>query len=533
MNVGRRRLGVQDALWLEMDRPNNLMVVDSVIWTAEPLDRDRARAVMTERLWDRYPVFRSRPVRDADGSWWWEEVAGASFEDLVTDVELDDPDDPRSLQELVAAHRTEPLARDRPLWRVLWVDRYLAGSAVIMRSHHAIADGMRMVQLAMSLFDAAPSGGPILAPAVRQHGARPAAPGQPLGDRLRAGAGHLGRQAAGVAQLAADAAGEAAALAGRTPATLLGLGTVARGAATNPLGTVHGLITGAWALLGDTGSTLRSSARAALPGGGPLVDLFSAAPGDVDVARKLLVGTRNDATIWTGTAGTDKAVAWSEPLPLAEVKAVARAHGATVNDVLVACVAGTLRRYLDHQGAHCSSVTFMVPVNLTPIDLTLPEELGNSFALVQLELPTDETDPVALLRVAHHRMDRIKHGHEAAVAFRIQEAIAGFNRSIYEASVDLLANRTVGTLTNVPGPPMPVYLAGTRVEGMTGWAPLSGDQPMSFTIYSYDGRVTVGIACDRGLVPDHHLIVDGFAPAFGELRDRTPGLATGPTIGSR
>lgn len=161
----RKKLGVQDSLWLLMDRPNNLMVVDSVIWTAEPLDRDRTREVIVERLWNRYPVFRSLVVQDANDEWWWEEDPTATFEDLVTYVELDDPDDPRSLQELVAAHRTEPLGLDRPLWRVLWVDRYLGGSALVMRSHHAVADGMRMVQLSMSLFDASSEGGAILAPA--------------------------------------------------------------------------------------------------------------------------------------------------------------------------------------------------------------------------------------------------------------------------------------------------------------------------------------------------------------------------------
>jgi len=55
------------------------------------------------------------------------------------------------------------------------------------------------------------------------------------------------------------------------------------------------------------------------------------------------------------------------------------------------------------------------------------------------------------------------------------------------------------------------------MEGMVGWAPLSGDQPMSFTIYSYDGKVFVGVACDSGLVPDHEQIVDGFAEAFRRL----------------
>ncbi len=215
--------------------------------------------------------------------------------------------------------------------------------------------------------------------------------------------------------------------------------------------------------------------------------------------------------------GTNKVVAWSEPLPLDDVKQVARTHDATVNDVLVTCVAGTLHTYLTTQGATCSSVNWMIPVNLKPLDLTLPERLGNEFALVQLEMPTGLADPLAVLDVVKHRMGRIKDGHEAALTFRLQEIISGFNDVLYRATVDLLANRAVGVLTNVPGPPVPVYLAGRRVEGMVGWAPVSGDQPMSFTIYSYDGKIFVGIACDADLVPDHDQIVDGFAPAFHRL----------------
>ena len=159
----------------------------------------------------------------------------------------------------------------------------------------------------------------------------------------------------------------------------------------------------------------------------------------------------------------------------------------------------------------------MIPVNLKALDTTLPEELGNSFAIVQLELPTNIADPLAVLDVVQHRMGRIKNGHEAAIAFRIQELISGFGKTIYQAAVNLLANRAIGVLTNVPGPPVAIYLAGEKVEGMVGWAPLSGNQPMSFTIYTYDGKVFVGIACDAGLVPDHEQIVDGFADAFQRL----------------
>jgi diacylglycerol O-acyltransferase len=297
----------------------------------------------------------------------------------------------------------------------------------------------------------------------------------------------------------------------------------------NPLGAAATMATAARAGAADVAGTV----RAVVPGGGTLVDVFSAVPGDVDTVRKLLLGTRNDATIWTGSAGSRKGVAWSEPLPLAAVKAVARGNRCTVNDVLVACIALTLHDYLRAQEALCSSVTFMVPINLKPLDLTMPEDLGNEFALVQLELPTAEPDPLKVLAAAKRRMDRIKHGHEAAVGFRFQETIAGLSRGLYEASVDLFASRTLGTLTNVPGPPGPVYLAGSRVEGIVGWAPVSGDQPMSFTISSYNGKVMVGIACDTALVPDHAMITEGFIDAFERLGEVTPGVVLMPVSWGR
>lgn len=532
--LGRRqRMGVQDALWLEMDRPANLMVVDSLVWTATPIDWERFRAVARHRLWERYRVFRSVAVRGDDGSWCWEERAGDDFASHITHVALPAPGGDAELQELVASQRTVPLDRSRPLWQMFCVDGFKGGSAVLTRTHHAIADGIRMIQLAMSLFDATPDGGAILAPAVQLHATRPPEPARPLVEQLRAGVAsvagelvELAGEAVGTAgdviddpvgaarsrlgsvrdtigQVAVDAAGRSLGLAGA--------------AVTNPVGAVHSAATLAAASAGSTAARLRSAMRPRPHGRGPLIDLLSAAPGDIDFARKLLVGTRNDSACWTGAVGTRKAVAWSAPLPLASVKQVARAHHATVNDVLVTCVAGTLHAYLTAHHSTCASVNWMIPVNLKALDMTLPDELGNGFAIVQLELPTDLADPLAVLDVVKRRMGRIKNGHEAGLAFQIQEIISGFSEVLYRAAIDLLANRAIGVLTNVPGPPAAVYLAGEKVEGMVGWAPLSGNQPMSFTIYSYDGKVFVGIACDAGLVPDHQQIVDGFAAAFDRL----------------
>ena len=499
-------LGIQDALWLEMDRPANAMVADVAVWTAEPVDFELLKAAITERLVDRYPVFRSRAVGDGHGDWCWEPDPDFDVDNHFTAATLADPDDPRCMHALVATHRTELLDRNRPLWQLIWVQRYRGGSALILRSHHALADGMRMVQLAMSLFDASPEGGAILGPAVAQRGTEPPPPRMSPARWLRSAAADVAAARRTARERPVDPPrGPSAARLGHL-------------ALRNPLGALHSLL-----------HAFRRAAarmRRALPSGGPVARMLLAAPGNVDTVRKFVLGTRNDVTIWTGQASGAKGVAWSPPLSLPAVKAVAKAHGCTVNDVLVATVASALRQYLQAQDSHCSSVAFMVPVNLKPLDLSLPETLGNEFALVQLELPTDEPDPVAVLEIVRRRMNRIKNGSEAAVAFRLQETIARFSNTLYEASVDLFTNRTLGVLTNVPGPPIPVYLAGALVEGIAGWAPMSGDQPMSFSICSYNGQVVVGIACDPELVPGYETIVDGFAIAFDRLVAQTPGVAS-------
>ena len=495
----RQRLGVQDALWLEMDKPGNLMVVDSLFWTATPVDWDRYRDLVKERLWDRFPAFRSVVVRGDDGAWYWEEQAGADLEARYERAVLPEPGGDAELQDLISSQRVVPLDRGEPLWRAVLVDGFHGGGAVLFRTHHAIADGIRMVQVTLSVFDAGPDGADApVTEARRREPSRVPAPGPTDG------------HPSVVSQVRSGATSVAS--------TSLQL---AHSAVTNPVGAAHTALTMSGAMSGSVVGAVRSGARTARDLGSRGVPPFlSGMPGDVDTARKLVLGTRNDNTRWTGTVGARKAVAWSPPLSLDDVKAVAHDHGATVNDVLVTCVAESLRAYLQRHRAVCRSVTWDVPVNLKPFDPDLPVVLGNSFALVQLELPTNIDDPVRTLGVVGRRMGRIKSGHEAVVDFGVQAAISRMSTRLYRFTIDLLANRAIGVLTNVPGPQMPLYVAGQKVEGMMGWAPLTADQVMSFTIYSYDGKVFVGIAADAGLVPEHEQIVDGFADAFRRLSQR-------------
>lgn len=493
----RQRLGVQDALWLEMDKPGNLMVVDSLFWTAEPIDWDSYRDATKERLWDRFTVFRSVAVRGEDGGWWWEEQPDADFEDRYERLTLAEPGGDAELQALIASQRTVPLDRSEPLWRAVLVDGFHGGSAVLFRAHHAIADGIRMVQLTLSIFDTSPDG----AASPRRTPRRP----KRAASSTSAGSSPTPCRASLTDQVLAQATNAASASR-----------QLARSAVTNPVGAAHSALTISESLVGSVGSRARSvlgtRGRTGLPA------VLAGVPGDVDTLRKLVLGTRNDNTCWTGTVGEHKAIAWSPAIPLDDVKTTAHANDATVNDVLVTCVAESLRAYLEQHQAVCHGVTWDVPVNLKPFDATLPLELGNSFALVQLELPTNIDDPVRTLEVVRRRMRRIKRGHEAVVDFGVQAVISRMSKRLYRTSIDVLANRAIGVLTNVPGPQVPLYVAGQKVEGMMGWAPLTADQVMSFTIYSYDGKVFVGIAADAGLVPDHEQIVAGFADAFRRLK---------------
>ena len=476
MAEAQRPMSAQDALWLTMDRPNNLMVIDGVmLFDAEP-EWDALLAATTERVIDRFPVFRSRALLGESG-WVWQVDPDFHLERHIRRVRLPEPSGMAELEQYVSEQRARPLDRDRPLWDIALVERVSldgggVGSALVCRFHHAIADGVRLTQVMLSLCDTTD-------PHVAAKVARSTGDLTPIS------------VATGVADALREAIGDAAR-------------ALARGASVLAQDTRHALETGAeiW------GEVLRSPGR--------LVDAFEAMGLDnrfanttASVAKLALRGT-TVRTVWSGTPGLHKAVAWSPGIPLDAVKEVGRRHGASVNDVLLTAVAGGLRRYLHARGVEdVDEIEWMVPVNLVPIAENLPEDLGNFFALVMAVLPLDPGDPVERLQRTRARMDRIKRSEEPIITFGVQRGISAAPRPVSTALTDFFANKAVGVLTNVPGPRAPLTFAGVGVRQVIGFAPSSGDQPMTCTVFSYAGTVTVGFATDASLVPDPHELVEG------------------------
>ena len=476
MADAQRPMSAQDALWLTMDRPNNLMVIDGVmLFDGEP-EWDALLVATTERVIDRFPVFRSRALL-SEGGWVWQVDPDFHLDRHIRRVRLPEPAGMAELEQYVSEQRARPLDRDRPLWDMALVEQVTlddgsSGSALVCRFHHAIADGVRLTQVMLSLCDTTD-------PHVAAKVARSTGDLTPVS------------VATGVVGALREAIGDAAR-------------AMARGASVLAQDTRHALETGAeiW------GEVLRSPGR--------LVDAFEAIGLDnrfanttASVAKLALRGT-TVRTVWSGTPGPNKTVAWSPGISLDDVKRIGRRHDASVNDVLLTAVAGGLRRYLHARGVEdVEEIEWMVPVNLVPIAENLPEDLGNFFALVMAVLPLDPGDPVERLQRTRARMDRIKRSEEPIITFGVQRGISAAPRPVSTALTDFFANKAVGVLTNVPGPRAPLTFAGVGVRQVIGFAPSSGDQPMTCTVFSYAGTVTVGFATDAVLVPDPRELVEG------------------------
>jgi WS/DGAT/MGAT family acyltransferase len=227
--------------------------------------------------------------------------------------------------------------------------------------------------------------------------------------------------------------------------------------------------------------------------------------------------TPDAATCLKGELSVDKRVAWGQALSLFEVKAVAEALACSVNDVLVACIAGALRAWLLEQGEAVADreVRALVPVNLRPPGPLA--ELGNHFGLVFLDLPLGIADPLERLLEVHRRMAALKQSQQPLVALGILAGMGVAPDFIKERVLDALAANASAVVTNVHGPDQPRYLAGRRIVREMFWVPQSGGIGLGISILSYDGEVNFGVLADTRRIPDPSAIPDGFALEFERL----------------
>ncbi len=453
-----------DAAWLHMDQPTNLMVITGVLWFDEPPDWDAVREVVKARLIDRYPRFRRRVVegRQPISGPHWEDDPHFDLDLHLRRVALPAPGDEVALRAMVADVTATPLDPARPLWLFHLIDGYGDGAAMVIRIHHCIADGIALARVLLSLTDPVPD-----APATP--------PDAPRRDGHGTGHGPLGRMVAPAAGMISAAVGAAGAVA-------------------------H-----------ESVEVVRHPKH--------MLDLAATAREDGDALAKVLLKGDDPQTPLKGEMGLAKAVAWSAPIPLEEVRALGHETKTTINDVVLTAMTGALRSYLHGRDALVEELTAFIPFNLRPLDEPLPSELGNKFGLVFLQLPVGVGDLRKRLHHLHERMDEIKHSPEGAVSYGVLDAIGRTPVQIEQRLVDLFSTKGTAVITNVPGPRAPVYLAGTEVAGVLVWAPASGGVSMTVSIFSYAGQITVGLMVDAGLIPEPDEIVAEFEREIAALLD--------------
>lgn len=371
------------------------------------------------------------------------------------------PGSMHELAEVVGDVAGRPLDRSRPLWE-LWVVEGLEGGrlAMVTKVHHAAIDGVTGADLMAHLFDLEPDA------------ADPPPPEEPWQPEARPGD-----------------------LALVTGAVRHNLG--------NPVRMARVLRRTAGSVAGVVRAQRRSATdrrpQAALPFQAPRVR-------------------------WSAAITPHRSVAFGKAA-LDDLKAVKSAFGTTVNDVVLAATTMTLRRYLAaHDDLPASPLVCSCPVS---VHGTSDRDGTNQVSTLFVRLPVHLDDPGAVLAAISADTKEAKVMQQAIGAETLQDIAqfvppTVFNRAMRLYSAMNLADRhrpVVNLIvSNVPGPPIPLYAAGARVEGVFPFGPLLEGAGLNVTVLSNMGNVDFGVIACRELVPDVWDIADGFGEAVTELR---------------
>jgi diacylglycerol O-acyltransferase / wax synthase len=448
-----------DLAWLRMEQPSNLMMITGVIVLEEPVEFGSFREVVLNRFLA-FRRFRQKAVQHARGCYWEKDDFFEPSAHIIRTA-LPGEAGKAELEELVSQLASTPLDKTKPLWQFHLVENYAEGPAVISRIHHCYADGIALVQVLLSLTENNAEGSLKLVQP--DHWKRRQAEQSGIFRRLMAPA----REGIDALQHMSHKVLDEAAHLLREPH----LASDYMGGAAEVLGELVNVL-----LLSD-----------------------------------------DPPSRFKGEIGVRKNTAWSSPLPLDEVKAVGRALGCTVNDVLISVMAGALHRYLVQCGDDPSQVRMRatVPVNLRPLEHA--RELGNHFGLVFLELPVAESNPLARLYQVTEYMYELKHSKQAMMSLGLLAVLGMGPAAVQKPALELFSRKASTVLTNVPGPQRPLYLAGAAIRELMFWVPQSGSVGMGISIISYNGGVYCGLMTDNRLIPDPDVVMENFQVEFRNL----------------
>ncbi len=452
------RLSGLDASFLHLEDASSHMHVASVmLFEGPPPPYDDLLETFERRL-PLVPRYRQRLafVPLAQGRPKWVDDPHLNLRYHVRSTALPSPGSEEQLQDLAGRVFSQQLDRDKPLWEV-WLVEGLEGDrfAVLSKTHHALVDGISGVDIISVLFDTSPE---------------PVTPTGP-GDRW------LPRPLPSRAQLLGEALVERATI------------------PTEVVRSVRAVFRGPRRILG--------AAREAAVGVGAMAWAgLNPAP----------------SSPYNEPIGPHRRFAWVRA-NLRDIKAIKDSLGGTVNDVVLATVAGALGRHLRRRGQNTDGLELkaMVPVSVRQ-DLERGA-LGNRVAAMMAPLPVWCQEPVARLDIVREELKDLKSGGQA-VGAQVLTDLSGFAPStIMDQASRLMARQRFFNLvvTNVPGPQFPLYLLGRRMLDPFPMVPLAKNQALGVALLSYDGAINFGIVGDFDLMWDLDEFADDLRESLAEL----------------
>jgi WS/DGAT/MGAT family acyltransferase len=202
--------------------------------------------------------------------------------------------------------------------------------------------------------------------------------------------------------------------------------------------------------------------------------------------------------------------------PFEDLRVIKRRFGTTVNDILLSASAGALRGLHEHRDEAPHDVKAMVPVSVQAPD----EQWGNRIAFLFLQLPCGEADPVWRLREIHVAMRGRKREGEPEGADAVLNALSYAPRAVRRVAGKVLGSPLLSNLTisNIPGPDVPLYLMGCEVQRAYPIVPLTSGHGISIGMTTIHERACFGIYAQSELADDADHIARGIGEAIDELR---------------
>lgn len=359
---------------------------------------------------------------------------------------------------------TQPIAmqgfdRDRPLWELYLVEDLEDGRCgFVMKLHHAISDGVGLVQMTSRLVETYRVPDPERSPKPMPPAPEPHY--TPIYERFLDALGHERRRQVGRAL-------------GVAHALRHGIGEAAR----HPLEAAR-----------DVGDTLASVRRLLQPVSEPLSPIMRERSTRLHLEQLAV--------------------------PLASLRAASKKANGKVNDAFVAAVAGGLRRYHERHGAHVERLRMTMPINLREGDKG--RKAGNQFVPARFEVPIAILDPVERMAA----IDDLVRQQRSEPALPLIDEISTFlGRFPAAVAAQMFGGMLKGVdfiTSNVPGPQFEVFASGAKIERILGFGPLSG-AAASAVLFSYDGTCGIGVNTDRAAVPDPDVFLECLREGFDEV----------------